>query len=110
MQQCKRVHKCESACAHACSCTMCELKIKFGKEITKTEIIACNRSRVGKAGIILARIMANWKAFYTNRGLRKCVVNSLTRAVLNTSLGTVNLVRSSCEVRSRQLFSLNQPT
>ena len=52
---------------------------------------------------ILARIMANRKALYTIRGLCGCVANSLTRPVLSTarnSLGTVNLVRSSCDVTS----------
>ena len=50
------------------------------------------------------------KVLYTTRGLRECVANSLTRAVLYTSLGTVNLVRLSCEVRRRILFSLNLRT
>ena len=68
--------------------------------------------------------MTNWKALYTARGLCECVANSLTRAVLNTAMGGamqitattkfpgsfVNLVRSSCEVRSHLLFSLNLRT
>ena len=38
----------------------------------------CNRSRMGKAG----RIMANFGKLYTpTRGLCECVVNSLTRVV-----------------------------
>ena len=42
---------------------------------------------------ILARIMANWKASYTTRGLCDCVANSLTHAVLNTAMGGVRLLQ-----------------
>ena len=56
MQQCKRVHKCEPARAHACSCPIC-VNCKEPKSLPSGQ--GRNKTR------ILARIMANWKALYT---------------------------------------------
>ena len=73
----------------------------------------CNRSRGRIKTRILARIMANWKALYMTRGLCECVANSLTpcrvlpwemQDYCNPGPSRVNLVRSSCKVRSPLLF------
>ena len=91
-------------------CTINTRQVYCMPHTCKTTRNHYNRSRVSEAAMtrILARVMANWKALYTTRGLCECVVNSLTRAVLNTAMGgarllqpwnslgpSINLVRSS---------------